>query len=560
MLKKVADVDLLVTDNEMEALLLEANLVREYKPRYNINLKDDKRYPYLKITTQEPYPRLLVVRRVLRDGATYFGPYTNVSAMRRTVKLISRVFMIRSCNLVIPPPKGRSYRVCLDYFIKRCGGPCEFKVTEAEYRSQIERACLFLAGRSKTLFDQLRTQMTEAAEAERFEEAAAVRDQLTALESVTEKQKVTTDEGVNRDILAFDREGRDAVVIALQIRDGVLIGRQHFHLVGDPKDPPGSMVTAFIKQYYLDAPLLPDEIYLPVPIDESALISGWLRKKKEGRVVLHHPQRGEKVRLVQMAEENAAQVLKELLLQKRGHADRIPAPVRALGEALMLEKPPLTVAAFDISNLGGQDAVASCVFFERGRPSRSEYRHFKVKAGAPDDYAAIREVVGRYFKRRLEEHKPFPDLTLIDGGRGQLSSAAEALHELGLDDLPLVGLAKRLDEIVSPYESETLLLARTSPALHLLQQIRDEAHRFANSFGKKQRKARVVRSELQKIEGIGPARQMALLNHFGSVEQIRRAGLLELTGTPGMNRHAAAKVWAYFHPGEPLPAASTGKP
>lgn len=553
MLKKVADVDLLVTDNEMEALLLEANLVREHRPRYNINLKDDKRYPYLKITTHEPYPRLLVVRRVAQDGATYFGPYTNVSAMRRTVKLIARVFMIRSCSLVIPPPRNRSYRLCLDYFIKRCGGPCEFKITEEAYRAQIDRACLFLAGRSKTLFDQLRAQMTEAAEAERFEEAAQVRDQLVALQSVIEKQKVATDEGINRDILAFDREGRDAVVIALQIRDGVLIGRQHFHLVGDPKDPPASMVTAFIKQYYLDAPLLPDEIYLPTAIEDLDLIAAWLRRKKDGRVTLHHPQRGEKVRLVQMAEENAAQVLKELLLQKRGHAERIPAPVRALGEALMLEKPPLSVAAFDISNLGGQDAVASCVYFERGRPCRSEYRHFKVKAGAPDDYAAIREVVGRYFKRRLDEGRPLPELTLIDGGRGQLSSAAEALHDLGLDDQPMIGLAKRLDEIVFPYESETLMLARTSPALHLLQQIRDEAHRFANTFGRNQRKARVVRSQLEQIPGIGPARRQALLSRFGAVEQIRTAGLLELAGTPGMNRKAAEQVWTYFHPGEALP-------
>jgi excinuclease ABC subunit C len=557
LLKRVADVDLLVTDNEMEALLLEANLVREYRPRYNINLKDDKRYPYLKVTTDEPFPRLLVVRRVARDGAAYFGPYTNVRAMRRTVKLIARVFMIRSCNLVIPPPKGRSYRVCLDYFIKRCGGPCEFKVSEAAYRAQIDRACLFLAGRSKELFDELRTRMTEAAAAERFEEAAQLRDQLQALESVAEKQKVTTDPDVNRDILSFDREGRDAVVVALQIRDGVLIGRQHFHLVGDPKDSAESILTAFLKQYYLEAPLLPDEIHLPVEVEDEALIATILGRKKEGRVRLHRPQRGEKVRLVEMAEENARQVLQEILLQKRGHAERIPAPVRALGEALLLEQPPATVAAFDVSHHGARDAVASCVFFERGRPLKSEYRYFKVKAGAPDDYAAMREVIGRYFKRRLAENKRLPDLVLVDGGRGQLSSAAEALHELGLDEQPLVGLAKRLDEVMFPYESDSLMLARTSPALHLLQQIRDEAHRFANTFGRSQGRARVVRSELEAIRGIGPARRQALLSHFGSVQTIREAGLVELSGAPGMNRRAALAVWAYFHPDEPLPRAAS---
>jgi excinuclease ABC subunit C len=553
LLKKVSDYDILVTDNEMEALILEANLVREYKPRYNINLKDDKRYPYLKVTTNEPFPRLLVVRRVGKDSATYFGPYTNVKAMRRTVKLISRVFMIRSCNLVIPPPKGRSYRVCLDYFIKRCPGPCEFKIAQDAYGELIKGACLFLAGRSRELFDTLRTRMAAAAEEEHFEEAAQLRDQLTALESVVEKQKVSSDDGSNRDILAFDREARDAVVIALQIRDGILIGRQHFHLVADKSDTPESIVTAFIKQYYLDAPLLPDEIYLPVAIEDADLIGGWLREKKGNRVALHHPQRGQKVRLVQMAQENARQVLQEILLQKRGSADRVASSVAALGEAIMLEKPPLTIAAFDISNLGGREPVASCVFFDNAKPVKSEYRHFNVKAGAPDDFAAMREVVGRYVKRRVADQKPLPDLLLIDGGRGQLSSAAEALHEAGIEDQPMIGLAKRLDEIVFPYQSETLMLPRTSPALHLIQRIRDEAHRFANTFQRKKRAQRTVKSQLDGIAGIGPSRRDALLQHFGSVTAIQQAGIIELTTTPGMTRRAALALWQFMHPGETAP-------
>jgi len=559
MLRKVVDLDMLVTDNEMEALILESNLVREYRPRYNVSLKDDKRFPYLKITTQEPYPRLLVVRRVEKDGATYFGPYTNVTAMRRTVKLISRVFKIRSCNLVIPPPGNRTYRVCLDYFIKRCPGPCEFKISEKAYRELIDGACLFLAGRSKELFDHLRKRMTEAAEAEHFEQAAGIRDQLQALESVTARQKVDAGELVNRDILAFDREERDAVVVALQIRDGILIGRQNFQLTADRDDSAETIVSAFIRQYYLNTPLLPDEIYLPVDIEDGDLITRWLRERKGSRIILHHPQRGEKLRLVEMARENASHVLKDMLLQRRGTADRIPAPLKALGEALMLERPPRTIAAFDISHLGGDDAVASCVYFENGQPKKSEYRHFKVAHRAPDDYGAMREVIGRYFTRRRDDGKPLPDLLLIDGGRGQLSSAAEALHEAGIEDQLMIGLAKRLDEIVFPYESEALLLARTSPALHLLQRIRDEAHRFANAYRNKLGKKRIVRSELDNIRGIGPARRDALLAQFGSVAAIKKAGITELTCVPGMNRKAAAALWAHLHPGEtPKPSVKEG--
>lgn len=548
MLAKVTDYDLLVTDSEMEALILEANLVRQYRPRYNVSLKDDKHFPYIKVTTQEPYPRLLVVRRISRDGATYFGPYTNVTAMRRTVKLLSRVFMIRSCNLVIPPPGKRTYRVCLDYFIKRCPGPCEFKISEQDYRKLIDGACMFLAGRSKELFDTLRERMLEASEAENFEEAALLRDQLQALETVTEKQKVDAGELVNRDILAFDREGRDAAVVALQIRDGILIGRQHFHLVADKDDSEQTIVSAFIRQYYLNLPILPDEIFLPVEIEDDDLIAQWLRERKQGRIALHRPQRGAKLRLVEMARENASHVLKELLLQKRGTAERIPAPVRALGDILMLEAPPRVIAAFDISHLGEDDAVASCVYFVDGRPRKSEYRHYKVKVKVPDDYAAMREVIGRYMKRRIDEKLQIPDLLLIDGGRGQLSSAAEALHELGADDQPMIGLAKRLDEIVFPYDSEPLLLAKTSPALHLLQRLRDEAHRFANAYRKTRGKKRVVKSELDDIAGIGPTRRDALLQQFGSVDGVRNAGLTELACAPGMNRRAAQAVWAHFHP------------
>jgi excinuclease ABC subunit C len=545
---KVADLDLLLTDNESEALILEANLVREYRPRYNITLKDDKRYPYLKVTTQEPYPRLLVVRRVQKDGATYFGPYTNVGAMRRIARLISRVFMIRSCNLVIPPPGKRTYRVCLDYFIKRCPGPCEFKISEAEYGKLIHGACLFLAGRSRELFDELQQRMEQASAGEQFEEAALLRDQLEALSSVTQKQKVVTDEAINRDVLAFAREGKDAVVVTLQIRDGILIGRQEFHLMGDVSDSPAAIVTAFIKQYYLSAPLLPDEIYLPVDIDDLDLIGQWLSERMDRRVRLLRPQRGEKRKLVTMAEDNAQLVLRDLLVQRRGHSERPPASLVALAEAVVLDTVPQTIVAFDISHLGAESAVGACVFFDRGVPRKSEYRRFKVHAKTPDDYAAMREVVERYFKRRQADNKPMPDLVLIDGGRGQLSSAAEALYGLGLEDMPLVGLAKRLDELVFPYESDTRMLPKTSPALRLLQRLRDEAHRFANTYQRKLSRGRLDKSELDAIPGVGPAKKTALLNHFGSVEGVRKAKLADLAQVPGFGSKAARTLYHHLHP------------
>lgn len=550
---KIYDVDLLVTDHESEALILEANLVREHRPRYNVNLKDDKRYPYLKVTTHEPYPRLLVVRRVAQDGASYFGPYTNVTAMRRMARLISRVFMIRSCDLVIPPPGQRTYKVCLDYFIKRCPGPCENKITVEDYGQLIRGACLFLMGRSRELTDELRLRMEKASAGERFEEAALLRDQLEALSHVTEKQKVVTEERVNRDIIAFDREGRDAVVVALQVRDGMLLHRQEFHLVGDATDGEAAILTAFIKQYYLHAPLLPDEVYLPVAIEDALLIAAWLREKKGSTVRLLTPRRGARRQLVSMAEENAKLILRELLLQRHGRADRVPAPVKALAEAVVMEKPPSTIAAFDVSHLGGESAVAACVFFENGRPKKSEYRHFRLSAGAPDDFAAMREVVTRYLRRRQDEGLSLPDLLVIDGGRGQLSTAAEALAALGLPDLPMVGLAKRLDELVFPYESDTRLLPRSSPALHLLQRIRDEAHRFANSYQAKSSRRRLVASELDSIPGVGAAKKAVLLSRFGSVARLRAATIDDIAAAPGVGVKLAARIHAHLAQEQPIP-------
>lgn len=546
LVSKISDVDFLVTDLETEALLLEANLIREHKPRYNITLKDDKRYPYLKVTTQEPFPRLLVVRRVAQDGAAYFGPYTNVTAMRRMARLISRVFMIRSCDLVIPPPGKRTYRVCLDYYIKRCPGPCEFKTTVEDYGRLIQGACLFLSGRSRELLEELRARMEKASAEERFEEAALLRDQIDALTEAVHKQKVVSEDGAHRDIIAFAREGKDAVVVALQIRDGVLLGRQEFHLVGEATDGEAAMLSAFVKQYYLHAPQVPDEVVLPVEIEEADLISSFLAESKQTKIRWISPRRGTKRELVAMAQENARLVLADLLLQRRGRSDRTPPSVAALAEVVVLDTPPRTIAAFDISHLGAGQAVAACVVFENGQPKKSEYRRFKLASQAPDDYAAMREVVGRYFRRRLEEKLPLPDLVLVDGGRGQLTSAAEALFELGLADLPLVGLAKRLDELVFPYESDTRFLPRTSPALRLLQRLRDEAHRFANSYQAKGHRNELLESELDRIPGVGAVRRTALLSHFGSASRLAAATVEEMAAVPGVGPALARTIHEHF--------------
>lgn len=544
---KIADVDFLVTDLEAEALLLEANLIREHKPRYNITLKDDKRYPYLKVTLQEPFPRLLVVRRMARDGAAYFGPYTNVAAMRRMARLISRVFMIRSCNLVIPPPGKRTYRVCLDYYIKRCPGPCEFKIASDEYGKLIRGACLFLSGRSREVLDELNARMKEASEAERFEEAALIRDQIEALTDAVQKQKVVSEDGAHRDVLAFEREGKDAVVVALQIRDGLLLGRQEFHLVGDVEDGEAAMLSAFVKQYYLHAPQIPDEVVLPVEIEDADLVSETLQKTTGARIRWVSPKRGARRELVAMAQENARLVLNDLLLARRGRVERTPPSLKALAEAIVLDTPPRTIAAFDVSHLGSESAVAACVVFENGVAKKSEYRRFKLASRAPDDFEAMREVVRRYFQRRLDEKTPLPDLVLIDGGRGQLTSAAEALFSLGLADIPLVGLAKRLDELVFPYESDTRLLPRSSPALRLLQRLRDEAHRFANTYQSKASRKRLVKSSIDEIPGVGAARRNALLSHFGSAARLAAATEEEIAQVRGVGKALAHSIHQFLH-------------
>ncbi len=544
---KIADFELIVTDNEIEALILEANLVKKHKPRYNINLKDDKRYPFLMITQDDDFPRLLVTRSMRRDNGLYFGPYANVGGMRETYRMITRLFKLRTCKLKIPHPKGDGrYKVCLQYHIKRCDGPCVGLQSKEDYDKEVQKVIKLLQGKSASLLVQLGDEMKQLAAAQNYEEAARVRDQIRSIEGIMQKQKVVADHAVNRDIIAFARATSDISAVVLQLRDGLLIGRQNFHLKSASGDTESDIAESFIKQYYLTSKMVPEEVYCSFELEDQKLIQAWLSQRRGERVDLRIPQKGEKLRLIEMAEANARLLLQELLKQKQERSSKLPAIVAALQKDLYLDKPPVSVCCFDVSNLGETDPVGSMVFFKNGKPLKRNYRHFKIKTVAgQDDFAMMREIVSRYFTRVLTGEADLPDLCIIDGGRGQLSAALEALKELGIDDLQICGLAKRLEEIVLPGEKRMLSLPRTSPSLKLLQRVRDEAHRFAITYHRSLRDKKTERSLLDAIEGIGDKRKELLLKTFGSLEAIRAADADQLNAVV-KNKALSQKIVAFF--------------
>ena len=544
----IDDLELLVTDSEIEALILEANLIKEHKPRYNVNLKDDKHFPYIKVTVNEPFPRVLIVRRLEKDGARYFGPYTSSKPMRKTYNFLCRLFKIRTCNLTIPHPTGKIQKVCLDYHIGRCGGPCEGFQTEAEYRELVDSVILFLSGKGEELLEKLEKRMAYLSRRLKFEEAAEVRDQLQALESVRHRQKVDAGQVVNRDVMAFAREAGDTVTVVLQVREGVLIGRQDFQLSSEPEETDIELLTGFVQQYYNHQPNLPDELYLPLALPEEKLIGRWLSKTRGRKVKIFSPQKGEKLKLVDMAAANARLILDELLIQKKKYKERMVKSVQALKDDLHLLSSPRTIACVDISNTGTSDAVGSLVYFVNGKPLKAKYRRFKIKnVRGQDDFAMMREVVGRYFYRLSDEKDDPPDLLVVDGGRGQLSSVKAEIETLGFEEQNVIGLAKRFEEIYFPNRREPLTISKTSPGLGLLKRVRDEAHRFAIEYNRKVRTGRTIKSSLDKMDGIGPKRREILLKHFGSVKMIKEATLEELAAVKGVPRNVAAKIYESFH-------------
>ncbi|MBK7143522.1 MAG: excinuclease ABC subunit UvrC [bacterium] len=539
----VADFELMVTHNEIESLILEANLVHEYKPRYNIFLKDDKHFPYIKVSTQELYPRIFVVRKLQKDNSRYFGPYTNIKSIYKTLQFLARLFKIRSCHLVIPNPTNKKYKVCLDYHIKRCEGPCEGLVSPEVYRRNVDSLIMMLSGKSKELIRQLSERMATASDETRFEEAMAIRDQIEQIKTMMTRQSVDVGELVDRDVVNLAREGGLTVAVVMQIREGVLIGRQDFYVESEVADGDDEVLQTFLTQYYNHQPNLPEEIVIPTEVPDMKLLQSWLKESRESRIKLLVPKIGDKMPMLTLAAKNARMLLDEKLIQRKMLSERMSKMVLALKDELKLSSSPRTMICFDISNTGETDAVGSGVYFDNGKPKKSEYRHFKIKGvKGQDDFKMMREVVGRYFHRIREENLQPPDLVIVDGGKGQLSNAQEELMSLGFDKQMIISLAKRLEEVYLPDLSEPITIPKSSPALNLLKRIRDEAHRFAITYNRKVRTQRTIKSALDDIPGVGPAKRQLLLTEFGSVERIRKLSVEDLTQIKGITPKLAQAI------------------
>ncbi|HVH40618.1 MAG TPA: excinuclease ABC subunit UvrC [Gemmatimonadaceae bacterium] len=537
---QIADVETIVVPSETHALILEANLIKEHRPRFNITLRDDKSYPYVKVTVQEPFPRVFVTRRLESDGARYFGPYTDVSAMRRALDVVRRTFTVRSCRYDMP--REMPERPCLDYHIGRCKAPCVFLQTQEDYRAMIDEVVAFLDGRTDAVVRRVKARMQEAADALDFERAAELRDALARLQQMEEPTVVLSVEGGDRDVIGYARDGEDAAVTMLRIRGGKLLARDHRFLEGVEGESDGDVLSMYLVSTYLAAPARARELLLPFDFEDRALFEEALAGDAQVRI----PQRGPKRDLLDLAEQNARHLLEEFKLAGDDTDERAVDPVYELGRELGLERLPRSIVCFDNSTAQGKDSVGSIVWFENGRPRRAEYRTMRVKsvdeAAGPNDFQSMREVVGRYFRRRLDEKKQLPDLVVVDGGKGQLSAADTALKELGLGELPLVSLAKREEEIFARGRSEPLRLPRRSPALRLLQQARDEAHRTAVGYNRKRRTMRTVTSELLSIPGIGPVKRRALLMKFGSLQGVREATVEEIAAVEGFSAARARSI------------------
>ncbi|MGK2934806.1 MAG: excinuclease ABC subunit UvrC [Gemmatimonadaceae bacterium] len=535
---QIADVDTIVVPTEAHALILEANLIKEHRPRFNIAMKDDKSYPFIKVTAQEPFPRVFVTRRVTNDGAKYFGPYTDVGAMRRALNVVKRIFTVRSCSYDMPTDMPE--RPCLDYYIKRCKAPCILAQSQQEYRQMIDEVLLFLGGRASEVVRRVRARMEEAAEKMDFERAAELRDVLHHLERMEAPTVVLRVEGGDRDVVGYARDGDDACVTMLRIREGKLLAREHRFLENVEGEPDPAVLSAYLAASYPAMPERARELLLPFDFEDRELLEQSVPDAK-----MSVPQRGPRRELVDLAEQNARHLLEELKLSSLESEERAGEPVYDLQRELRLERLPRTLVCFDISTAQGTDTVGSAVWFENGRPKRGEYRKFRVKTvEGSDDFASMREVVTRYFNRRMADEKPSPELVVIDGGRGQLSAAHEAMESVGLGDRPLISLAKKEEEVYVWGRTEPVRISRRSPALRLLQQARDEAHRFAVTYNRKRRSMRTVTSELLQIRGVGPTKRRQLIQSFGSLDGVRQATPEQIAELPGWTIVSAGKLLA----------------
>lgn len=565
LVRRAADLDYIVTANEVEALLLESNIIKEHRPRYNVYLRDDKSYPFLKITLAEDFPRVFITRRVVKDGSRYFGPYTEAGAVREVLDVLRRLFPFRTCNQKLEEGRPAKGRPCLNYHIKRCPAPCAGLVSREDYRALIHQVCLFLEGRQEDLVKELARRMKEAAQRLEFERAARLRDQIAAVKRVLEGQKVLFTGGEDMDVLACARGEDFSLVLVLFVRHGKLLGKDQFFLERTEGAGEAEILTAFVKQHYARADCIPAEILVAdAEAEELPAVEEWLSRLRGSRVKITLPRRGKKKELVEMAAENARLALEEARAGAEA-SRRSGEALQELARELGLREAPRRLECFDVSHIQGAETVASLAVFEDGRPAPHQYRRFKIRAAQNDDYAALSEAVSRRFARAAAEQElinsgrlsarearfyRLPDLVVVDGGRGQLACARKAMEELGFGHIPAVALAKGEELVYTAGAAEPLSLPRDSAALKLLQRLRDEAHRFAVTYHRTLHRKHTLKSILDEIPGIGPARRRALLKAFPSLEAIGRATVQELAAVPGMNRRAAEEVYRYFHPAE----------
>ena len=556
MVQQIARFEYIITDSKLEALVLECNLIKEHRPKYNTMLKDDKTYPFIKVTVNEEYPRVLFARSMKKDKAKYFGPYTSTGAVKDSLELLRKLYHIRTCNRNLPKDIGKE-RPCLYYHIKQCKGPCQGYISQEVYQEQIAGVLDFLNGEYKKKIKELETKMLEASEDMRFEEAAEYRDLLQSVQRIGERQKITGSKGLNRDIIAMASDAEDAVVQVFFVRDGKMIGREHFYLRIAADTDEKQVLADFVKQFYSGTPFIPGELMLQKEIDEAVILEEWLTKKRGQKVRIVIPKKGTKEKMVELAAENARMVLaqdKEKLKREEG---RTIGAMKEIEAWLGLED-VLRVESYDISNISGYESVGSMVVYEKGKPKKNDYRKFKIKSvKGPDDYASMQEVLSRRFLRGLREQEEmdeegrfsqFPDLILMDGGKGQVHIAEQVLENMGLA-VPVCGMVKDDHHRTRGlyFQGEEISIDTSSEGFKLITRIQDEVHRFAIEYHRLLRSKGQVHSVLDDIEGIGPARRKALMKVFSSIEEIRQASVEELSGVPSMNLPSAKKVYEFFH-------------
>lgn len=571
MVERIRRFEYIVTDSELEALVLECNLIKEHRPKYNTMLKDDKSYPFIKVTMGEEFPRVLFARTMKKDKSRYFGPYTSAGAVKDTIELLRKLYKLRSCSRNLPKDIGKE-RPCLYYHIGQCHAPCQGKIGKEDYRKQIDCALDFLNGNHGAIVDELTRKMEDASENMEFEAAIEYRDLINSIHQIAQRQKITHGDGEDKDVLALASEGGDAVVQVFFIRGGKMIGRDHFYLRVAPQDTKGEILGSFIKQFYAGTPFVPRELMLAVEIEDKDLIENWLTEKRGQKVYLRVPKKGTKEKLVEMAAENASIVLRQDKERIKREEGRTIGAVHEIEKLLDIER-AMRMEAYDISNISGFESVGSMIVYEKGKPKRSDYRKFKIKSvQGPDDYASMEEVLTRRFQHGLDERKEleekgmenemgsfsrFPDLILMDGGRGQVNVALRVLDNLGIS-IPVCGMVK--DDFHRTrglyFENVELPIDTRSEAFHLITRIQDEAHRFAIEYHRSLRSKQQVRSILDDIEGIGPTRRKALMRTFKTVEAIRDASLEMLANAPSMNQRSAQQVYDFFHNSDARPELS----